>query len=140
MNRRSFLKALATCFVAAALPVGAAFAHQRERLRLWGDGVHDDAPFIQALIDRTARLGHKHAALQSGVYTISTPIVFDERHSYLQLHGMGDDGVIFQRSPDAHPGDPMIIFRPRTQGVNVRPSILVNDQRVTPTDGYLACP
>ena len=56
MKRRSFLAVLGATVMALALPWKAT---KEERVRLWGDGVHDDTLPLQLLFNGTHRLdGH----------------------------------------------------------------------------------
>lgn len=67
MNRRSFLRGL------LAVPVVAALAPLiPARPRLWGDGFHDDADALQALIDRSGDV----AVIPPGNYFVGRSLDF----------------------------------------------------------------
>ena len=87
VSRRSFLRGALTVAAASLVPVAAAKALGLDDVpTLWGDGVHDDAPALQALIDGKpfkiagegfiARNGAETAFIDGGDYALSNGLVF----------------------------------------------------------------
>jgi hypothetical protein len=73
MNRAAFLKRMAFAAMACAffdVPVPKLVTREPD-LRIFGDGFHDDAPGIQALID-ASRGGH--VTLRPGDYALGTTV------------------------------------------------------------------
>ncbi len=84
MRRSDFLKALVAIPLAAKAVVLAASRVPR----LWGDGIHDDAPAIQAMIDAGG------SDLPPGTYAVGSTIVvgrnqrFHARDSHFKAEAM----------------------------------------------------
>ncbi len=94
MDRRGFIKSLFAGSVAVALPVSAIQCVAPELFRLAGDGVHDDAPALQALINGDAVIGPSGDVLQgkmvgdtftvylpAGTFNIGSHSVVTGRHA-----------------------------------------------------------
>lgn len=90
MRRRTFLTALAATAVAPPTlmtdgrndVMKATFTLAKPEhltmVHIWGDGIHDDAPAIQALLDMAAAAGGGPITIERGTYSLLARIRFTD--------------------------------------------------------------